>query len=71
MDTYPVRAVLEGTCDKAGSYTYAPHTTGQPNGSWTNEMGCGRVNANRAIAAALYQMTPTWMVIHAAFRRDC
>ncbi|MBK7223163.1 MAG: S8 family serine peptidase [Saprospiraceae bacterium] len=49
-----VRAVLEGTCDKAGSYTYAHYTPGQPNGSWTNEMGYGRVNANRAVAAALY-----------------
>ncbi|HRG21825.1 MAG TPA: S8 family serine peptidase [Saprospiraceae bacterium] len=48
-----VRAVLEGTCDKAGSYTYAHYTPGQPNGSWTNEMGYGRVNANRAVAAAL------------------
>ncbi len=45
-----VRAVLEGTCDKAGSYTYAHYTPGQPNGSWTNEMGYGGVNANRAVA---------------------
>jgi subtilisin family serine protease/subtilisin-like proprotein convertase family protein len=46
------RSILEGTCDKTGGYTYNQNVAGQPNGSWSNELGHGRVNAARAVAAA-------------------
>ena len=45
------RIILETTCSKVGSYTYA-NTTGQPNGTWTSELGYGRVNAYAAVQAA-------------------
>lgn len=43
------RDILESTCDKAGGYTY---TAGSPNGTWSNELGYGRVNAYAAVQAA-------------------
>lgn len=44
------RAVLETTCEKVGSYTYS-NVAGQPNGTWTSELGYGRVNAYSALAS--------------------
>jgi len=44
------RDILESTCDKAGGYTY---TSGNPNGTWSNELGYGRVNAQAAVQSAL------------------
>jgi subtilisin family serine protease len=52
------RDILESTCDKAGSYTYAS-TAGHPNGTWNNEMGYGRVNAYLAVIAANNACTKT------------
>jgi subtilisin-like proprotein convertase family protein len=46
------RSILEGTCDKTGGYTYNQNVAGQPHGSWSNDLGHGRVNAARAVAAA-------------------
>jgi len=45
------RATLEGSCDKVGGYTYIENVIGQSAGSWSQELGYGRVNAARAIAA--------------------
>lgn len=41
---------LESTCEKVGGYTYNT-TAGHPNGTWTNELGYGRVNACLALEA--------------------
>ena len=46
------RYLLETTCDKVGGYNYQSNVSGQPNGTWNNEVGYGRINANKAICAA-------------------
>lgn len=46
------RFALESTCDKSGGYTYAS-SPDHPNGSWSSELGHGRVNALRAVQAVL------------------
>lgn len=45
------RAILEKNCDKVGPYTYN-NIIGVSNGSWTNQMGHGRVNAALAVQEA-------------------
>jgi subtilisin family serine protease len=45
------RQILESTAYKVSGYTYS-NTAGQPNGTWNNEVGYGRVNANAALQAA-------------------
>ncbi|MCR9288906.1 MAG: S8 family serine peptidase [Bacteroidetes bacterium] len=47
------RAALETTCDKVGGYTYSTNGA-QPNGTWSTDLGYGRVNAQ----AALNSLTP-------------
>lgn len=54
LTTQQARAILESTCDKIGGYNYS-NTAGQPNGTWNNEVGYGRVNACAAIARTLQQ----------------
>lgn len=49
------RQILESTCDKVGGYTYTSNVSGQPNGTWSTDLGYGRVNAQ----AALQQANPT------------
>jgi subtilisin family serine protease len=44
------RAALESTTDKVGGYSYS-NTGGQPNGTWSNDLGYGRVNAEAAVAS--------------------
>lgn len=46
-----VRQILERSASKAGPYTYT-RVPGQPNGSWTSELGHGIVNAKNAVLAA-------------------
>lgn len=45
------RWALETTCEKVGGYSYAAGVSGQPNGTWTTQMGYGRVNAFQAVQA--------------------
>lgn len=45
------RWALETTCEKVGGYTYTAGVSGQPNGTWTSQMGYGRVNAYQAVQA--------------------
>ena len=47
-----VRSILENTCDKLPGYSYT-NTADQPNGTWNNETGHGRVNAFHAVQVAL------------------
>jgi hypothetical protein len=46
-----VREILERSTKKVGSYPYS-FVPGQPNGSWTSELGHGMVNAKNAVLAA-------------------
>lgn len=46
------RQIIESTCDKVGGYTYNSNVSGQPNGTWSNELGYGRVNAFAALQLA-------------------
>jgi subtilisin family serine protease len=46
-----VRTILERSTRKVGNYTYS-RVSGQPNGSWSNQLGYGMVNAHNAVLAA-------------------
>jgi len=46
-----VREILERSTKKTGGYNYAA-AVGQPNGSWSSELGHGMVNAKNAVLAA-------------------
>ena len=45
------RNILESTCEKVGGYTYNSGVSGQPNGTWSTQMGYGRINAFLALQA--------------------
>lgn len=45
------RQILESTAYKVSGYTYSSNGA-QPNGTWNEEVGYGRVNANAALQAA-------------------
>ncbi len=47
------RNILESTCDKVGGYTYQSGVPGQPNGTWSDDAGYGRINAATAVCKAL------------------
>jgi subtilisin family serine protease len=49
------RNVLESSCDKVGGYIYQSNIPGQPNGTWSNDAGYGRVNAQKAVCLAANQ----------------
>lgn len=42
------RYAMESTADKVGNYTYST-VNGQPNGTWSSELGYGRINAANAL----------------------
>jgi len=46
-----VREILERSATKAGLYSYN-RVQGQPNGTWTSELGHGLINAKNAVLAA-------------------
>ncbi|MBE0642744.1 MAG: S8 family serine peptidase [Bacteroidetes bacterium] len=46
------RVILETTTEKVGGYTYNANVAGQPNGTWSTDLGYGRVNAYNAVLAA-------------------
>ncbi|MFA6235300.1 MAG: S8 family serine peptidase, partial [Bacteroidota bacterium] len=46
------RVIIETTTEKVGGYTYMTNVAGQPNGSWSTDLGYGRVNAYNAVLAA-------------------
>jgi hypothetical protein len=45
------RQIIESTCNKVGGYSYS-NVAGQPNGTWSTNLGYGRVNAYDALTAA-------------------
>ncbi len=46
------RQIIESTCVKTGGYTYNSGVAGQPNGTWSTDLGYGRVNAFAALQLA-------------------
>ena len=46
-----LRWAIETTAEKVGGYTYTSNVSGQPNGTWSSELGHGRVNAYLAVQA--------------------
>jgi subtilisin family serine protease len=48
------RYAIESTCRKVGAYTYSSSVSGQPNGTWSNDLGYGLVDAY----AAMQSVTP-------------
>ncbi|HWM08744.1 MAG TPA: S8 family serine peptidase [Solirubrobacteraceae bacterium] len=53
LSNVEVRSIIESTCDKIspGLYAYGNVAT-KPSGTWNDEVGYGRVNAERALLAA-------------------
>ncbi|AFL84113.1 subtilisin-like serine protease [Belliella baltica DSM 15883] len=48
-----VRNIIESTADKVGGYNYTLGAGENSNLTWNNQMGYGRVNAEKAVKAAL------------------
>jgi len=46
------RQIIESTCDKVGGYTYNSGVANQANGTWSTDLGYGRVNAFTALQLA-------------------
>lgn len=46
------REILERNVDKVSGYNYS-NNSAQPNGTWNNEVGYGRINAKKAVEQAL------------------
>ncbi len=53
LDNFQVRNIIEMSCDKVrlDAYTYK-NAQGRVNGTWNDEVGYGRINAERAITMA-------------------
>ena len=53
LSNVEVRSLIESTCDKISPDLYAyANVAGKPSGTWNEEVGYGRVNAERALLAA-------------------
>jgi Subtilase family len=53
LDNVSVRRLIESTCDKISPAMYAyANVAGKPSGTWNNEVGYGRVNAERLLLTA-------------------
>lgn len=50
------RFALESTCRKVGSYTYNSGVSGQPAGTWSNDLGYGLVDAYSAVLSVSPQV---------------
>jgi subtilisin family serine protease len=46
------RQIIESSCEKVGGYTYTAGVANQPNGTWSTDLGHGRVNAFAALQLA-------------------
>ena len=47
------RQILESSTDKNNGYVYSSAVSDQPNGTWNNEVGYGRINASKAVINAI------------------
>lgn len=53
LSNVEVRSLIESTCDKISPNLYSfANVAGKPSGTWNEEVGYGRVNAERALLAA-------------------
>lgn len=53
LSNVEARRIIESTCDKISPSLYAyANVGGKPSGTWNNEVGYGRVNAERALLKA-------------------
>jgi subtilisin family serine protease len=53
LSNVDVRSIIESTCDKISPHLYAyANVAGKPSGTWNDEVGYGRINAERALLAA-------------------
>ena len=52
-----VRNILEQNCFKIPNGNFLPNVAGQPNGTWSNQAGYGRVDAERAVRQAWISRT--------------
>lgn len=61
LNVAQARQVIESTCRKVGGYTYNSGVSGQPNGTWSTDLGHGMVDAYTALQVANPQpcTTPT------------
>ena len=50
------RFALESTCRKVGGYNYNGGVSGQPNGTWSNDLGYGLVDAYTAVLSVSPQV---------------
>ncbi len=50
---------LESSCDKVGGVTYGTGGAANPNGTWNNQMGHGRINALKALESVVGSLTMT------------
>lgn len=50
------RYVLESTCRKVGGYSYNNGVSGQPNGTWSSQLGYGLVDAYQALLSVAPQV---------------
>ena len=50
------RYALESTCRKVGGYNYNGGVSGQPNGTWSNDLGYGLVDAYQAVLSVSPQV---------------
>jgi hypothetical protein len=52
LSYHDARVILETNCEKVGDYTYNSNVSGQPNGTWSTNLGYGRINAYHAVLDA-------------------
>ncbi len=52
------RYAMESTADKVGNYNYS-NANNQPNGTWSNELGYGKINAANALGGGVTPPPPT------------
>jgi subtilisin family serine protease len=52
LNVTQARQIIESSCDKVGGYTYTAGVANQPNGTWSSDLGHGRVNAFAALQLA-------------------
>jgi cell wall-associated protease len=62
-----VRNAIESSTDKVGNYTYTLGAGEQPNLTWNNQMGYGRVNAFRALQTAFPITGPSLICTNGTF----
>jgi hypothetical protein len=62
LNNYQTRKILEESCDKVGGYVYSINVPNQPNGTWSQELGYGRVNAHRAVSITCLGYIPEFDV---------